>query len=639
MTHRMTEPDRPTGCAGQLERRHAIWRLAAAAVAFAVTLAIGRYAYRDVVLTTDENSYLFQATTFSRLSLRCPPPPHPLEQLLIRGMNVLDPERGWFSRYPPGHALWLVPGILAGDARIMSALAAALSLWLLTGAARSLRAPWWAAAVFLLLSPYFLFMHGTLLSHTSGMLAVSLMLWAYLRWRETRRICHVVLAGGAWAFLFLGRPYTAALLVPAFALDGLVLWFRRRDRATFLALCAFAAAALSGPLLMLVYNKLVTGNAGLCPYAMYAKDPHLGFHERHTFALGLTHLGENLRLLDTWLLGVPGALGGLAAAFFLCRSSAPVRLAAVAVVSLVAGYVLFYYPGFNTSGPYYYFEALPFMAVTVALLAQHAARWRRARAAGLVLFAAIAVFSVRFTWREACAFRARNAHEAAMKEFIRGAPPGAVIFTVDENVHQRDDLEARLRPNLLGMASDPLMLRSVDEGCALVAPLFPGRPMLRLRNLTPPRLEPVPAPASPYAVRIRGSITASDTGRGNGSREESAWCRTATPEDPAGYLAFGRYQIAPVGRLKAIFDLTVSNVPPDRPVVLFVMGGIGPQELARREISGSPGRIRLEVPFHLASPASVEPSVFYSGGGTVSFWSMSVESADSEPRPDEPARP
>ena len=615
------------------ERRQELGRLAAAALAFAAALFIGLWVYRGTVCTTDENSYLFQAAAFSEGLLRRAPPPHPLEQLLHRSMNVIDPRLGWFSRYPPGHALWLLPGVVLGCPRLMPALAAALSLWLLTGVARTLRAPWWLAALLLLLSPYFLFMHGTLLSHTSGMLATSLLLWAYLRWRETGRFRSIAAAGAAWAWLFLGRPYTAALLVPAFALDALVLWFRRRDRATFQALVVFGAAALAGPLFTLFYNELVTGHARQAPYLMYDPGAALGFHGHHTLAFGLDHLRQNFALLDAWLLGIRGATAGLA----LCALAAAgplALLAALAIAAVPLGYVLFYYPGFNTCGPYYYFETLPFWILAALLFARRAGRWRRVRRTAPVLLAVVAACSLHFTWNQCAHFRGRTAREAELMAAIRQAPPGSVVLTVDENYPAGDDLEVRLRPNLRGLDSDPLVMRSLAEGDAILAPFFPGRTFLRLRNTDPPRLEPLPDPPPPYAARINGSSTHGATGRGNRSGDEATWCREATPADAPGFLAFGRVRIVPAGRLKAVFDLTVTGVPPEKPLLLIVRCGPGRPELARRAVSGTLGRVRLEVPFQTAMPAAAEPQVFYSGAGMVAFWSITLSTAEAPPEPD-----
>jgi hypothetical protein len=618
--------------ADHLEQRQAAYRLAAAALVFAASLLIGYHSYRDTVFTTDENSYLFQAAAFSDLALRRAPPPPPLDQLLMGGMNVIDPERGWFSRYPPGHSLWLLPGLLLGAPRLMSALAAALSLWLLTGAARILRAPGWAAAMFLLLSPYFLFMHGTLLSHTSGLLAASLMLWAHLRWRENRQPRDLALAGAAWAFLFLGRPYTAALLVPAFALDALLVWHRRRDRQTFGALVAFALAALLGPVLALLYNFAVTGDAMQTPYLLYEPGPALGFHGRHTPAIGWHNLQANVALLDTWLLGTPGTLAALVLFALAGASSFLAWFAVLAVVSVMGGYIFFYHHGVNSCGPYYYFETLPFLVLIWVLFVRRMLRLKHRAVAVIVLgllVAFAACSSLPFSWQQSAKFRKRSSREVFLSALIRAAPPGAVIAMVNEHYNRGDDLRTRLRPNLRGLDSDPLVIDSLEDDDFITASFFPNRPFLRLRNTKTPCLEPLPIARVPYAVKIPSLHTRNATGRGNGSEDVATWCRLASAGDAPGLLAFGRSCIAPAGGLKAVFDLTVSNVPRENPVILSLVNVAGGALLASQAVSGTRGRIQQEVPFQLPAPASVEPRVFYGGAGEVSFGSVTIEEAEA----------
>ena len=615
-----------------LERRQLGYRLAASALVFAAALVVGHWAYRDVFFTTDENSYVFQASTFGDLALRRAPPPHPLEPLFVGGMNVIDPKRGWFSRYPPGHALWLLPGVLVGFPRAMSALAAALSMWLLTGVARTLRAPWWAAALFLLFSPYYLFMHGTLLSHTSSLLAISLMLRGYFGWREGGGIRCVAVAGAAWAFLYLGRPYTAALIVPAFALDGAASLLRRRDRRTFLALVWFAAAAAIGPLLYLLYNRAVTGDWGQVPYLMYDPAAQLGFNgpSGHTLEIGLDHLRSNLRLLDAWLLGTPRALWALALCFLACASTSLAWLAGIAAVSIAGGYVFFYYPGFNTCGPYYYFETLPFLALIWLLFAKRLMRARHATPAGLCLFALLAYAggsSLVFSLRQGADYRARTAHEAAMQAAIRGAPRGSVVILPGEEYPVGDDLQTRLRLDPRGMDSDPLVLFGREDADPVVAATFPGRKIFCLRNIEPPRLEPYSKPEGGYSMRIPCVKTHGKTGRGNGSADEETWCRTASAGDPRGMLAYGRSRIVPAGRLKAVFDLSISDVPPDKPVIFSVVATLSKSLLATNVACGNPGRTRVEVAFQLPAAAAVEPRVFYGGAGEVSLWSITLEEA------------
>ena len=146
--------------------------LSAAGLAYLASVHV----FHQAPVTTDENSYIFQAVNFAEGRIAREAPPFP--RAFAHRMIIQNATAGWLSRYPPLHAIWLVPGLVLGNLYLMSALAAALSVLLMAAIARRV-APGLGAGLapaLLVASPYFIFMHGTLLSHTSGILAVSVML-------------------------------------------------------------------------------------------------------------------------------------------------------------------------------------------------------------------------------------------------------------------------------------------------------------------------------------------------------------------------------------------------------------------------------------------------------------------------------
>jgi len=90
-------------------------------------------------ITTDENSYVFQAYNFLDGVIARPFPPAPGS--FFHEMIILDEEAGWLSRYPPGHPLWLLLGCALGYSQLMVAIAAGLALWLIGRSAVLLRQP------------------------------------------------------------------------------------------------------------------------------------------------------------------------------------------------------------------------------------------------------------------------------------------------------------------------------------------------------------------------------------------------------------------------------------------------------------------------------------------------------------------
>jgi len=133
-------------------------------------------------MVTDENSYVFQAYNFLDGVIAREKPL--LAAQVTSEMIICDDDVGWMSRYPPGHALWLLPGAAFDNVRLMSAVAAALGLWLMCCLARDLQIREPIIWVIVLASPFWLIMYGTLFSHTSGFVGTALMLWCYVRWRR-----------------------------------------------------------------------------------------------------------------------------------------------------------------------------------------------------------------------------------------------------------------------------------------------------------------------------------------------------------------------------------------------------------------------------------------------------------------------
>ncbi|MFH1970463.1 MAG: hypothetical protein ABIJ53_09125, partial [Verrucomicrobiota bacterium] len=463
-------------------------RLAAALLAAVFAYILGHWFFFDLPFTTDENSYVFQAHNFieGHVARRVPPIP----QAFLHPMIICDEQVGWLSRYPPAHSLWLAPGVLLGNARLMSALAAGLSVWLITGCALLLNIPALLICLLLLASPYFLFVHGSLLSHTSGILAVSLMLWAYLKWAQSERWGYATVAGLAWSLLLLNRTYTAVLLAVPFGADALLYVLRRRTGLALVGAMAFALCAAVGLGCFLGYNLLTTANPLLTLYEYDAHSNCLGFGPRlcsdggtylHIISMGWASLVENVLLLNRWLFGFKGSLLvalGLAAIGWLRRWS----LLYLAVVVLICfGHMAFWYRGENNIGPYYYFEAFPFLALMTAMGLTRLWRWTEARkgiwrvafltAAGAAVIAA-ATFMVQESRRIQSSLRPEH-------EFIRPlrAAPDNALIAIDPDLPARLDM---LAFNPRGLDSQPLIVRPYKDAVQVLLRYLKGRNGYRL---------------------------------------------------------------------------------------------------------------------------------------------------------------
>jgi len=447
-------------------------------------------------VASDENAYLFQAHAYLDGVLARPAPA--LGDALAGEMQIVDPAVGWTGRYPPGHALWLLPGALLDAPRLMSAASAALGILLIGLTARRLGASEVLVHALLLISPYYLFMHATLLSHTSSLVAVSAMLLLYLRWDETGRARHAAGAGACWSFLFLSRPYTAALLAVPFAIDAVAALLRSRAPATWRGVAILAGAAACGVLGLLGFNLAVTGDPLLPPHLYYAPSERLGFGTRmagarlyeHTPAAGLEILRENLRLLDRWLLGFRGPLLVAAPLAILGWSRRWSPLLVGGAVVLPLGYVAFFFRGVREIGPVYYFEALAFLVPLLALGLTKVLCWMRARHRLLVPAAlALALLgSLRFMAGEIEHLAPAKRYEARVRATIEAAPPGSLVLLTD--IPYEPFLE-HLVLNRRGLASERLVAESRPEWDAALLRAYAYRVPYRITAGAEEELRPI----------------------------------------------------------------------------------------------------------------------------------------------------
>ena len=602
-------------------------------LAIALTTAwLFRHVFHSAPITTDENSYVFQAYNFLAGVVARPLPLIP--NIFYHEMIIQDDAAGWLSRYPPGHPLWLLPGCLFNYPHVMVALAAGLSVWLMarTGALFGQREAW-VAAVLLALSPFFLFTHGTLLSHTSGMLAALLLLYGFLRWQLTGGIGFAALAGLGWSWLFLNRTYTAMWLAIPFGVYALWrLWQGRRKKSHWWDTMLFAVTAISGIIAMLFYNKLSTGDARLMTYLLYDPSEGPGFGLKHlsgvagvhTLSHGLGFLWSNLKLLDLWLFGFAGSLlitFTLALLGWRTRWT-PLLLAGPLLVW--TGYVGYFYPGPQETGPGYYLETLPFLLLAAALGVTRLLDWlrthmRRWLVIVLPVCACCSAANICFMYSRGQQLSIFNRRIGDILTCIRAAPKNALVFATEEGNPYAGLHHGLSIFNPQGLDSQPLVVRSLGPGDQLLCRLFPDRKPFRLQAIGTLRLEPFAK--IPYFEQRSCINVHSRTGiRDLGGTQHDQWQLMAKAgQHREEFLAFGDEFIVFPGRLVIGFDISISNAPPAQPsVTLDIAMNGGHTILASCNLTGTVARLP-ELSFTIPREGRVEPRVYYHGVGDVIF--------------------
>jgi hypothetical protein len=320
----------------------------------------------------DSVAYLFQAKTFALGRLWVPTPAH--SQFFAHEFIVMDTAGRWFSKYPPGWPMILALGQLAGAPWVVDPLCGALSLFLLYRLGKEIYRPRVGvlAAILTLSAPFFLFLSGSLMSHTSGLLFTLLMTWAF--WRATlsdRPVPWSALAGAAFGMLFLIRPFTALPLAAPLAAYALVGGIRRpgetivRFAPTLLCAVPFVAAFLA-------YNRVFTGNWFYPPQQLWWPFDQVGFGPDHgpwgfTPNDALNNTSRNLTELLAHGFGWPAflTLAILPIPFVIGRARAWDWVFLAGLVGIVVGYAFWWADGIMY-GPRFYFEGFGFLILLTA---------------------------------------------------------------------------------------------------------------------------------------------------------------------------------------------------------------------------------------------------------------------------------
>lgn len=625
-----SSPDSPTNAS---HRTRAPWLGVAllSIVGAVLACAIGLRVFHQAPMTTDEHSYLFQAEVFleGRVSRDAPPFHRAFQQEMV----IIDEDAGWLSRYPPAHSIWLIPGVLLGDPHLMSAVSAALTIFVIAMTCRRIGVSPYIGAVLALCCPYLLFTNGTLLSHTSGMLAASLMIYCYLDWRQSGRLLLALCAGAAWGWLYLNRTYTAFCICLPFAVDALILLARERNIHRFLGVAAFAGTAVVGAGMLLVYNAVAVGDPFTMTYLFYDRSDALGFGPRHihgnppwhhTFARGMWYYVDNVGDLDEWMLGFRGSLLlAVVLAVYGRSSRTPLLLAAPFAVWI--GYILFWFPGVNGAGPTYYAESVPFILVAAApgvsrLLGsprlRHGGRRRGLAVAGT---AALALLSGTFVVRSGQEVEDYYFELSRILQTIRSAPEGSMVF-IDPGIHTKFQVH-----NPHGLNSDPLVVRPSSRHNESIARFFSERTTYLLHvEVGESCLERVDL-MSTFRFGMRGASAHRHTGMNYKHRGVAQRVALAGQHEQ-GYMVFGiGAQLFP-GRFRCRYEVEVLDCAADEiAATLDVATDDGVSVLGSRRVKGGIGHEVVELEFKVDRFTRVEPRVFYEGCGNVAVNRIKME--------------
>lgn len=354
-----------------VRRAPSIAALVLVGAALASTLYVADTVLQRMPHVQDSVAYLFQAKTFALGRLWVPLPAHPD---FFKHEFILMQDGRWFSKYPPGWPMLLALGVLAGAPWVVDPICGAISIYVIYRLGAEIYRPrvGLLAAALGVVSPFFLFLTASMMSHGSGLLFSLLFVWGF--WRATRSarpIVPAVLAGIALGIGFLIRPYTMIVVALPFGVYALAKLARLPSDGLQRYL-PVAVASIPFAIAFLAYNAYFTGNPFFPPQQLWWSYDSVGFGPQHgpwgfTPVDALNNTSRNLLELLEHTYGWPEFLTlSLALVPFVTgRFRAWDWLLAASLVSLVAGYGLWWADGIMY-GPRFYFEGLGFLLLLTA---------------------------------------------------------------------------------------------------------------------------------------------------------------------------------------------------------------------------------------------------------------------------------
>ena len=401
--------------------RHFVLLIAAWTVLLSALLAW--LVFEAVPHIPDDISYLFQAKYLASGHWYLPAPPDAASFEV--GQVAVDAGK-WFGYGFPGwpailslgviaHMPWLVNPLLSGV--IVLLLHAVLTRSHNRGTAH-------AAVALLAVSPWFLFMSASFMTHTVTIVWTLLAILAVQKERESSRGYWAALAGLALGALFLTRPLEGLLVG---AVVGMWVVGVAGKRFSVRGFIGFVVAGIALASLIFPYSRMLTGSPFIPPQqkwtdlAWYPGADRLGFGP-NIGNVGWGHLdplpghgpldvlinaNRNFYMAGVELFG--WVFGSLAFVYLAAASRGIKRqdfVFAGIALAIIAGHSLYWFSGGPDIGARYWYQAaVPFVVLTIAGLNTIDERLRRAHVPatnGLRLFVVLAclvAFPNTITWR------------------------------------------------------------------------------------------------------------------------------------------------------------------------------------------------------------------------------------------------
>ena len=333
---------------------------------FLITGTIAYLVLDHIPHVQDSIAQLFHAKIFKMGKLYATP--HPLKEFFDYNHVINDGK--WYSQYPPGHTLLLTVGLLAGVPWLIGPLLGTLSFffffYLVKELYQDLKTTY-LSSLFLLCSPFFLFMSSSHMNHNATMFFVILFLYCYVRTFSSRSNLPALFAGLSLGYALAVRPLTAVAIGFPFIANLIFSSLKTSllpKRKLFLLLGGLSLMIF----LLLCFNYFTNGDPFLFGYQQkYQTAGFLGNAQGgppHTLKGGVINTSNNMIGLNHHLFEWPVPSLFFIFIFFLLplRKGKWDYLFLSSILLLITSY-FFYYHQDLIFGPRFYYSLLPFLII------------------------------------------------------------------------------------------------------------------------------------------------------------------------------------------------------------------------------------------------------------------------------------
>lgn len=470
---------------------------------FAVSAVIAWFVFEGVPHIPDSVAYLFQAKYFSEGRLYLPAPP---DEPSFRVSNVVNDGVKWYGYGFPGWPAVLSFGVLAGAPWLVNPLLAGLTVLLVHALLRRLYGrPIASAAISLLaVSPWFLFMSGSFMSHPVALVWTLLGLLA-LEWKArqgARGWPAATWAGICVGVLFLTRPLEGVLAGAVLGLFAL-----RRTGGQLLPMAGFATAALMVGSLAFAYNHVLTGDLMYAPHTKWTDETRYPGVDRLGFGPNIGNVGwphldplpghgpldviinanSNFYMISSDMFG-----WGFGSLFFAAVAVLWGRLRRIdwlfigIILATVLGHSFFWFSGGPDIGARYWYQALlPLSVLSVRggiaarrqLIRLGASGLARFRVIAFVLVASVVAFINVVPWRAVTKYYRYRGMSADIGRLAETHNFGDALVFIQQ-IHKEDYASAFIfNPTSLNKSGTIYVLDAGPSPRAAVLRHFSSRPV------------------------------------------------------------------------------------------------------------------------------------------------------------------